>query len=172
MRGKMSDNIYSEVISSLNSSIDNDKISHTLIKNFEELLKRSEELKTKAMNYEKSIYSLKLFSATNTCAEIIHNSLPKLKYAKKRGENPKVLNKLSGLLFDTVKLLEEVESSFEASNIYVLMPSIRNKTFELQQEAEDLGLIKKMSEKIREVSEELRGVFINFAMPTEKIIEE
>lgn len=168
----MSNSIYSEVISSLNSSIDNNEISPILIKNFEKLLKKSEELKRKAMNYEKSVYSLKLFSATNTCAEIIHNSLPKLKDAKKRGENPKVLDKLSGLLFDTVKLLEDVESSFEGSNIYVIMPSIRNKTFELQQEAENLRLIKKTSEKVKKVSKELRGTFINFVMPAEKIVEE
>lgn len=168
----MSDNIYSMVISSLNSSIDNNKISHTLIKNFEELLKKSEELKTKAMNYEKSIYSLKLFSATNTCAEIIHNSLPKLKDAKKRGKVQNVLNELGGLLFDTVKLLEDVENSFESSNIYVMMPSIRNKTFELQQEAENLRLIEKTSEKVKKVSKELRGTFVNSIMSSEKIIKE
>ncbi len=158
MKGKM---IYEGLMGELRASLDKRVISEKLI---DYLMKAKDQFilfEDESMKEKDILYSLKLFSASNTCNVILENSIPKLREAKSRNENPTALERLYDILSVTIDLGNRLSNIFDGKGSREFeLKDIRKISLTLQEEAEKRGLIESLDEKIMKTPKEIRKSII------------
>ena len=154
--------LLSNLDQELESSLENEEISETLLEYCEKCRQTFIHFEDMSMEEKDILSGLKLFSASDTCSSLLENSIIKLKQSKKNKENPKSLEELRDILevvIDIGKKLSEVfeYKGFKESNIR----QIRDISLDLQEEAEDRGLLESLSERIKKIPNETRVSIMN-----------
>jgi len=137
-----------ELILLLEDSLKKGKITQELLDGLEKSKEKSIGLKNTLKSKDRTITSLKLYSAARTCEETLEAVIKELTEAKNLGENPTTLERLSTLIFYTDDLLKKTEEAI-SNSADAIIKILRKDTFKTQEEAERLGIIDKIEERAK-----------------------
>ncbi len=143
--------IYDQLNKELEICLEKGIISKKLIDKLTEAKEQFVIFEEKSMKEQDVFYNLKLFSASNTCNDILRNSIEKLRDSKDVAENYNVFIKLYIILKITCELgnkLIHIFGNKVASREFDLK-EIRNISLALQEEAEKIKLIISVDDKLR-----------------------
>lgn len=150
------DKISVGVIESLETRVISDEFLNTC----REALTELRAFQLTAMRYPDSINAIKLFSASDTCYLVLQRSISELEQAKARGENPTTLEKIQDVILFIGNIGKELDFLFN-TKIGVEITKIRTKTFELQEKAENLGLLDKIDVRVTSLPSGLKTSYIS-----------
>lgn len=159
--------IYDDLGRELRTSLEKRVISERLINCLMEAKDQFILFEDESMKEKDILYSLKLFSASNTCNVILESSIPKLREAKSRNENPTTLERLHDILSVTIDLGNRLSNIFdgEGSREFELR-NVREISLTLQEEAEKRELIESLDKRIMKTPKEIRKAIIQKLAPS------
>jgi hypothetical protein len=152
--------VFVELSNQLGIALSNDEISENLLIAAKAGVEEFKSLKEESKKYNEIITSLKLYSATNSGEIVLQKCISELERAKKIGENPSTLIELSGLISEVSDLGEEVRIAMDEHEIHRRLTSIRQRTFVVQEEAENKNLIEDIDTRLSKIPDTIRKAFV------------